>query len=86
MAVRKIEGARVSIVWSDAEDQYIAKVTLPGEKRARTVRVGRPPSSRLAVDSKAAYDDAARAAHAFAVDEDEGEYRESMGRGAGHFR
>ena len=68
MAKRRCGKHEVSIVWSDTRDLYVAKIK-EGGRTVSTQYVGRPPASRLAVDSPKAYDEAARAALSFAEHE-----------------
>lgn len=67
MATRYCGSARVSLKFVDATNQYRAVVSNRGERK--TVYVGVPPASRLAVDSPEAFDQAAHAALSFAADE-----------------
>jgi len=70
MAKRYSGEVEVSIIWNDNEEQYAAKVTAPGP-RDQFVMVGAPAVLEVAVDSPEGYDSAARAAIAFADNEDE---------------
>ena len=68
MATRYSGDVKVQILWKDRESQWRAVVKVPSE-RPKVIWVGRAPADRNAVDSPAAYDDAARSAISFADDE-----------------
>lgn len=58
----------INISYLNKSEQYRARVCprSKGESSCETVHVGVPPASRLSVDSREAYADAARAAISFA--------------------
>lgn len=58
---------RIYLTFNDATNQYECDLFRNGFVGEQFI--GRPPSSRLAADSAQAFDDAARAAVAFAVDD-----------------
>ncbi len=59
----------LQVMWSDRACEWFVGATYAGERRY--VTIGRPPASKLAVDSREAMRDAARAAVAFLLDADD---------------
>lgn len=68
MARRYSGEVNINILWVDATQQYAAKVKAPDEP-SMFIIVGAPKVLEHAVDSPAAYDNAAVTALAFAEDE-----------------
>jgi hypothetical protein len=79
MASRYSGDVAVTLQWSDERQQYLSKVTWPDrsssskrkrKRKSRVIYVGAPGVLSEAVDSSAAYDEAAAAAISFASEED----------------
>lgn len=66
-AIRYCGKVKIKCSFDDAANQYVCRLYMGGH--AGTQYVGVAPASRLAVDSPQAFDNAARAAVSFALDD-----------------